>query len=81
MRLAVGLLVTWLVVGVQSAKAGDCVPAGPPATLDSKSVNWTIVIASGQSRRQNSIIKPATVFVCRYAKITKPNARWETGKE
>ena len=49
MRLAVGLLVTWLVFGAQSAKAGDCVPAGPPAKLDSESVDWTIVIASGQT--------------------------------
>jgi hypothetical protein len=49
MRFAVGLLVTSLVVGAQSAKAGDCVPAGPPAKLDSESVNWTIVIASGQT--------------------------------
>jgi hypothetical protein len=49
MRFAMGLLVTSLVVGAQSAKAGDCVPAGPPAKLDSESVDWTIVIASGQT--------------------------------
>jgi hypothetical protein len=49
MRLAVGLLVTWLVVGAQSAKAGDCVPAGPPPKLDFESLNWAIVIASGQT--------------------------------
>src|ERR1700688_2845929 len=49
MRLAVGLLVTCLVVGAQSAKAGDCVPAGPPPKLDHESVNWAIVIASGQT--------------------------------
>lgn len=49
MRFAVGLLVTWLVFGAQSAKAGDCVPAGPPANLDSKSVDWKIVIPSGQT--------------------------------
>lgn len=49
MRLALGLLVTWLVVGAQSARAGDCAPAGPPARLDFESVNWTIVIASGQT--------------------------------
>ena len=49
MRLAVGLLVTWLVVGAQSAKAGDCVPAGPPPKLDNESVYWAIVIASGRT--------------------------------
>jgi hypothetical protein len=49
MRLAVGLLVTWLAVGAQSAKAGDCIPAGPPAKLDFEAVDWTIVIASGQT--------------------------------
>ena len=49
MRLAVGLLMTWLVVVTQSAKAGDCVPAGPPPKLDNESVYWSIVIASGQT--------------------------------
>ena len=49
MRLAVCLLLTWFLVGVHSAKAGDCVPAGPPAKLDFESVDWTIVIASGQT--------------------------------
>jgi hypothetical protein len=49
MRLAVGLLVTWLVVGAQSAEAGDCIPAGPPAKLDFESVDWTILIPSGQT--------------------------------
>src|SRR5579862_471292 len=49
MRFAVGLLVTWLVVGAQSAEAGDCIPAGPPPKLNSESVDWTIVIASGQT--------------------------------
>jgi len=41
--------VTWLVVGAQSAEAGDCIPAGPPPKLNSESVDWTIVIASGQT--------------------------------
>lgn len=49
MRFVVMLLVTWLVVGAQSARAGDCVPAGPPAKLNSDSVDWTIVIPSGQT--------------------------------
>jgi hypothetical protein len=49
MRLVVGLLMTWLVVVTQSAKAGDCVPAGPPPKLDNESVYWSIVIASGQT--------------------------------
>src|SRR5579862_3102753 len=49
MRFAVGLLVTWLVVGAQSARAGDCVPAGPPAKLNSETVDWTIDIVSGQT--------------------------------
>jgi hypothetical protein len=49
MRFAVGLLVTWLLFGAQSAKAGDCIPAGPPAKLNSEFVDWTIVIASGQT--------------------------------
>jgi len=50
MRLAVALLVILLVMGAQSAKAGDCIPAGPPPTvrLSSESVDWNIVIASGQ---------------------------------
>jgi hypothetical protein len=49
MRFAVGLLVTWLVVGAQATEAGDCIPAGPPPKLDSKPVDWTIVIAGGQT--------------------------------
>ena len=49
MRLAVCLLLAWLLVGVLSAKAGDCVPAGPRAQLDSETVDWTIVITSGQT--------------------------------
>ncbi len=49
MRLATCLLLIWFLVGVASAKAGDCVPGGPPAQLDSEAVDWTIVIASGQS--------------------------------
>jgi hypothetical protein len=49
MRLAVCLLLTWSVVGTLSAKAGDCVPAGPHAQLESETVDWTIVITSGQS--------------------------------
>ena len=49
MRLAVGLLVTWLVIGTQAAKAGDCVPAGPPPKLNSETLNWAIVIASGRT--------------------------------
>lgn len=49
MRLVVGLLVTSLAVGAQSAKAGDCIPGGPPAQFNSESVDWTVVIASGQT--------------------------------
>ena len=49
MRLAMQLLVIWLIVGVQSAKAGDCVPAGPYPTLNSESVDWEIVIPSGRN--------------------------------
>jgi hypothetical protein len=49
MRLAIGLLLTWLVIGAQSAEAGDCVPAGPPAKLNFESVDWKIVIANGQT--------------------------------
>jgi hypothetical protein len=41
MRVAVCLLLAWLLVGVLSAKAGDCVPAGPRAQLDSETVDWT----------------------------------------
>jgi hypothetical protein len=51
MRLAVRLLPSLvsicLLIGVHSAKAGDCIPAGPAAKLDSEPVDWTIVIASG----------------------------------
>jgi hypothetical protein len=49
MRFAVGLLVTWLLAGGQPAHAGDCIPAGPPPTLNSESVDWKIVIVSGQT--------------------------------
>lgn len=49
MRFAVQLLAIWLVLGVQSARAGDCIPAGPLPTLNSESVNWNIVIASGRT--------------------------------
>jgi hypothetical protein len=49
MRFVVWLLLTWLLLGVDLAKAGDCVITGAPPILDSKPVEWTIVIASGQS--------------------------------
>ena len=49
MRFVVCLLLTWLLVGVHLANAGDCVLTGAPAILDSTSVEWTMVIASGQS--------------------------------
>jgi hypothetical protein len=49
MRSVFCLLLTWLLVGVHLAKAGDCVVTGAPAILDSKPVEWIIVIASGQS--------------------------------
>jgi hypothetical protein len=49
MRLTVGLLLTCLVVGAQSAKAGDCVPAGPLAKLNFETLNWTIVTLGGQT--------------------------------
>ena len=49
MRFTVCLLLAWLLVGVLSAKAGDCVPTGPPAQLNSETVDWTIVIMSGHT--------------------------------
>ena len=49
MRLAICLLLAWLLVGGFSAKAGDCVPAGPRPQLESETVDWTIVITSGQT--------------------------------
>jgi hypothetical protein len=49
MRLAICLLLTWLFIGVHSARAGDCIVTGSPAKLDFEPVDWTIVIASGQS--------------------------------
>ncbi len=49
MRFAVGLLVTWLLIGAQPALAGDCVPAGPLPKLDSETVQWTIVILGGHT--------------------------------
>jgi hypothetical protein len=48
MRL-VQLLVIWLIVGTQSANAGDCIPGGPFPTLNSESVDWNIVIPSGRT--------------------------------
>jgi hypothetical protein len=47
--LAMCVLLAWLVGGGLSAKAGDCVPAGPPAQLESETVDWTIVIRSGET--------------------------------
>ena len=49
MRVAAGVLVTWLIIGVRSATAGDCVPAGPLPNLNSETLNWKIVIPSGQT--------------------------------
>ncbi len=49
MRCAVCLLLAWFLAGVLSAKAADCFPTGPHPQLDSETVDWTIVITSGQS--------------------------------
>lgn len=49
MRPVLGLLVAWLIIGTQSAMAGDCVPAGSPPKLNSETVEWTIVVPSGQT--------------------------------
>lgn len=49
MRLAAGLLVTWLALGTQLAHAGDCIPGGSPPKLNSETVEWTIMIPSGRS--------------------------------
>ena len=49
MRFAACLLLAWVLLGGRSAEAGDCVPAGPGAQLNSETVDWTIVITSGQT--------------------------------
>jgi hypothetical protein len=49
MRLVVSVLMIWFLVGFQPVKAGDCGVAGPPAALDSESVDWTFNIANGQT--------------------------------
>ena len=49
MRLAAALLIVWLIAGAQPASAGDCLPAGPSPKLDSETLDWTILIPSGQT--------------------------------
>jgi hypothetical protein len=49
LRFARCVLVAGFLVGAASAEAGDCVPGGPAAQLDSETVDWTIIIASGRS--------------------------------
>lgn len=49
MRLAAALLTAWLVAGVEPASAGDCIPGGSPPKLSSETLDWTIMIPSGQT--------------------------------
>lgn len=49
MRATSAALVTWLLLGGGQAMAGGCAITGPPAKLDSTAIDWTLVIASGQS--------------------------------
>ena len=48
-RIIVCLLSFIFMVGIDSVGAGECAVTGPRVKLDSQSVDWTLVIASGQS--------------------------------
>jgi hypothetical protein len=49
MRSTFAALVTWLLLGAHQAAAGGCAITGPRANLESDAIDWTLVIASGQS--------------------------------
>jgi hypothetical protein len=46
---ALGALVMALLTQLHPAAAADCAIIGPPARLDAETVDWTLVIGSGQS--------------------------------
>jgi len=43
------VVLVWILCGMLGARAGDCIVNGLPPRLDSQPVEWTFVIASGQS--------------------------------
>jgi|SRR5579871_871385 len=49
MRRAVFVIISWMVLWSPGAAWADCVVTGPRPQFDVETIQWTLVIASGQS--------------------------------